>query len=157
MSSSVVWPLCFIKSTINAAVYQDVLEHFMLLLYGDADFIFQQDSAPAQTAKSTNTWFNDHRITLLDWPANATDLNHHIICMGCQEEDERHKTQQYGRSEGRYRRNRGFHNTSAGQKAAMPLRINAVIHAKGAHHKNILFRRPTFKKIIFVCWSYVIF
>ena len=117
---------------------------------------FQQDSAPAQTAKSTNTWFNDHRITLLDWPANAPDLNHHIICMGCQEEDERHKTQQYGRSEGRYRRNRGFHNTSAGQKAAMPLRINAVIHAKGAHHKNILFRRPTFKKIIFVCWSYVI-
>ena len=40
-------------------------------LYGDADFIFQQDLAPAHTAKSPNTWFNDHGITVLDWPANS--------------------------------------------------------------------------------------
>ena len=37
-------PLCFIKSKVNAAVYQEILEHFMLpsadKLYGDADFIF---------------------------------------------------------------------------------------------------------------------
>ncbi len=34
----------FLKSTVNAAIYQDILDHFMLLsadkLYGDADFIF---------------------------------------------------------------------------------------------------------------------
>ncbi len=44
-------------------------------LYGDADFIFQQDLAPAHTAKGTKSWFSDHGVTLLDWPANSPDLN----------------------------------------------------------------------------------
>ncbi len=44
-------------------------------LYGDADLIFQQDLAPAQTAKGTKSWFNDHGVTVLDWPANSPDLN----------------------------------------------------------------------------------
>ncbi len=55
MSSAGVGPLCFLKSTVNASIYQEILEHFMLpsadKLYGDADFIFQQDLAPAHTAK----------------------------------------------------------------------------------------------------------
>ncbi len=59
MSSAGVGPLCFLKSTVNAAIYQEILEHFMLhsadKLYGDADFIFQQDLAPAHTAKGTKT------------------------------------------------------------------------------------------------------
>ncbi len=49
MSSTGVGPLCFLRSKVNTAVYQEVLEHFMLpaadQLYGDADFIFQQDLA----------------------------------------------------------------------------------------------------------------
>ncbi len=57
MSSAGVGPLCFLKSTVNAAIYQAILAHFMLpsadKLYGDADFIFQQDLAPAHTAKGT--------------------------------------------------------------------------------------------------------
>ncbi len=44
-------------------------------LYGDADFIFQQDLAPAHTAKGTKSWFNDHGVTVLNWPANSPDLN----------------------------------------------------------------------------------
>ncbi len=79
MSSAGVGPLCFLKSTVNVAIYQDILEHFMLpsadKLYGDADFIFQQDLAPAHTAKGTKSWFNDHGVTVLDWPANSPDLN----------------------------------------------------------------------------------
>ncbi len=74
-----VGPLCFLKSTVNAAIYQEILEHFLLpsadKLYGDADFIFQQDLAPAHTAKCTKSWFNDHGVTVLDWPANSPDLN----------------------------------------------------------------------------------
>ncbi len=70
---------CFLKSTVNAAIYQEILEHFMLpsadKLYGDADFIFQQDLAPAHTAKGTKSWFNNHGVTVLDWPANSPDLN----------------------------------------------------------------------------------
>ncbi len=79
MSSAGVGPLCFLKSTVNAAIYQEILEHFMLpsadKLYGNADFIFQQDLAPAHTAKGTKSWFNDHGVTVLDWPANSPDLN----------------------------------------------------------------------------------
>ncbi len=79
MSSAGVGPLCFLKSTVNAAIYQEILEHFMLpsadKLYGDADFIFQQDLAPAHTAKGTKSWFNYHGVTVLDWPANSPDLN----------------------------------------------------------------------------------
>ncbi len=79
MSSAGVGPLCFLKSTVNAAIYQEILEHFMLpsadKLYGDADFIFQQDLATAHTAKGTKSWFNDHGVGVLDWPANSPDLN----------------------------------------------------------------------------------
>ncbi len=79
MSSAGVGPLCFLKSTVNAAIYQEILEHIMLpsadKLYGDADFIFQQDLAPAHTAKGTKSWFNDHGVGVLDWPANSPDLN----------------------------------------------------------------------------------
>ncbi len=79
MSSAGVSPLCFLKSTVNLAIYQEMLEHFMLpfadQLYGDADFIYQQNLAPAHTAKGTKSWFNDHGVTVLDWPANSLDLN----------------------------------------------------------------------------------
>ncbi len=40
-----------------------------------ADFIFQQDTAAAHTAKGTKSWFNDYGVTVLDWPANSPDLN----------------------------------------------------------------------------------
>ncbi len=79
MSSAGVGPLCFLRSKVNTAVYQEVLEHFMLpaadQLYGDADFIFQQDLASAHSAKTTSTWFKDHGIPVLNWPANSPDLN----------------------------------------------------------------------------------
>ncbi len=79
MSSAGFGPLCFLNSTVNAAIYHDVLEHFMLpsadKLYGDADLIFQQELAPAHTAKGNKNWFNDHGVTVLDWPANSPDLN----------------------------------------------------------------------------------
>ena len=44
-------------------------------LYGDADFIFQQDLAPAHTARSTKILVSYHGIAVLDWPANSPDLN----------------------------------------------------------------------------------
>ncbi len=79
MSSAGVGPLCFLKSKVNAAIYQEIIEHFMLpsadKLYGDADFLLQQDLAPAHTAKGTKSWFNDHGVTVLNWPANSPDLN----------------------------------------------------------------------------------
>ncbi len=79
MSSAGVGPFCFLKTNITAPEYQDILEHFMLpsadQLFEDADFIFQQDLAPAHTAKNTKSWLNDHGVGVLDWPANSPDLN----------------------------------------------------------------------------------
>ncbi len=93
-----VGPLCFLKSTVNAAIYQEILEHFMLpsadQLFKDADFIFQQDLAPAHTAKGTKTWFNDHGVTVLDWPANSPDLNPIENLWGIVKRKMRHQTQQ---------------------------------------------------------------
>ncbi len=87
VSSDGVGPLCFLRSTVNSAIYQEILEHFMLpsadKLYGDADFIFQQDLAPAHTAKAGSM-----NSTVLDWPANSPDLN------SIDNLDERHQTQQ---------------------------------------------------------------
>ncbi len=79
MSSAGVGPLCFLKTNVTAPVYQEILEHFMLpsadQLFKDADFFFQQDLAPAHTAKSTKCWLNDHGVGVLDWPANSPDLD----------------------------------------------------------------------------------
>ncbi len=60
MSSAGVGPLCFLRSKVNTAVYQEVLE---------------QDLAPAHSAKATSTWFKDHGIPVLNWPSNSPDLN----------------------------------------------------------------------------------
>ena len=50
MSSAGVGPMYFIKPKVSAAIYQEILEHFMFpsanKLYGDANFIFQQDLVP---------------------------------------------------------------------------------------------------------------
>ncbi len=147
MSSAGVGPLCFLKSTVNTAIYQEILEHFMLLsadkLYGDADFIFQQDLAPAHTAKGTKSWFNDRGITVLDWPANSPDLNP--------------KENIWGIVKRKMRDTR--HNNADDRKAAikatwasippqqchrlitsMPHGIDAVIHAKGGPTKYWVHR-----------------
>ncbi len=57
MSSACVGPLCFLETNVTAPVYQEIMEHLILhsadQLFKDADFNFQQDLAPAHTAKST--------------------------------------------------------------------------------------------------------
>lgn len=46
---------------ITATVYHNVLENYMISsaedLYGDADFIYQQDLAPVPATRSTKAWF----------------------------------------------------------------------------------------------------
>ena len=118
MSSVGVGPLCFLKTKVTAPVYQEILEHFMLpsadQLFEDADFIFQQDLAPAHTAKSTKSWLNDHGVGVLDWPANSPDLNPRENLWGIVKRKMRNKIpKKYRRAEGHCQRNLGFHTTSA--------------------------------------------
>ncbi len=152
MSSAGVGPLCFLKSTAN--IYQEILEHFMLpsadKLYGDADFIFQQDLAPAHTDKGTKSWFNDHGVTVLDWPANSPDLNPIENLWGIVKRKMRDT------------RPNNADDLKAAIKAtwasitpeqchllivSMPRRIDAVIHAKGGPTKYWVYRNQhTFQK-----------
>ncbi len=148
MSSAGDSPLCFLKSRVNASIDQDILEHFMLpsadKLYGDADVLFQKDLAPVHTANGTKSWLNDHGVTVLDWPANSPDLNY------CQEEDERHQTQQYRWPEDRYQSNPWASITPEQCHrliASIPQHIDAVIHAKGGPTKYWVHRNEhTFQK-----------
>ncbi len=109
MSSAGVGPLCFLKSTVNAAIYQEILENFMLpsadKLYGDADFIFpaglgtcphcQRYQKLVQWPCCYCAWLGSK----LPWPEP------HRESMGyCQEEDERHETQQCRWAEGHCQR-----------------------------------------------------
>ncbi len=116
MSSAGVGPLCFLKSTVNPAIYQEILAL-------NASFCWQalwrcwfhfQETWHLPTAKVTKSWLNDHGVycawlaSKLAWPEP------HRESMGyCQEEDERHQTQQCRWAEGHCQRNLGFHTTSA--------------------------------------------
>ncbi len=118
MSSAGVGPLCFLKTNVTAPVYQEILEHFMLpsadQLFKDADFIFQQDLAPAHTAKSTKSWLNEHGVGVRDWPANSPDLTRKDYLWGIVKRKMRNKRPKKCRwAEGHCQRNLGFHTTSA--------------------------------------------
>ncbi len=128
MSSAGVGPLCFLKSTVNAAIYQDILEHFMLpsadKLYGD-DFIFQQDLAPATLPKVPK----DGSMTmvllyLIDQQTHQTWTPENL--------DERHQTQQCRWPEGRYQSHLCFITPEQCHRliVSMPRRIDAVIHTQ---------------------------
>ena len=136
-------------------------------LYGDADFIFQQDLAPAHSAKATSTWFKDHGIPVLNWPANSPDLNPIENLWGIV------------KRKMRYARPNNAEELKATIRAtwapitpeqchrlinSMPRHIAAVIQAKGAptkyrvlymliHFMFILFSWPRFLKILSLYWS----
>ena len=123
-------------------------------VYGDADFIFQHDLAPAHTAKSTNTWFNDHGITVLDWLANSPDLSP-IENLRSIVKRKLRDTRPNKADELKATIKTTWASITPQQChkliASMPPCIDAVIHAKGAPTKywvhiymNILFIRLTF-------------
>ncbi len=117
MSSAGVGPLFFLKTNVTAPIYQYILEHFMLpsadQLFKDADLIFQQDLAPAHTAKSTKSWLNDHGVGVLDWPAISPDLNPIENLWGIVKRKKKNKRPKKCRwAESHCQRNLGFHATS---------------------------------------------
>ncbi len=78
MSSAGVGPLCFLKSTVNAAIYQEIFRAL------HASFCWQalwrcwfHFPAVLVTCPHCQRYQKlvDHGVTVLDWPANSPDLN----------------------------------------------------------------------------------
>ncbi len=154
MSSAGDGPLCFLKSRVNAAIYQEILEHFML---PSADKLYRcWFYFPAGLGTCLHCQIYQ---TLVQWPwcycawlaSKLTWPELHRESTGyCQEEDERHQTQQCRCPEGRYQSNLGFITPEQCHRliASMPRRIDAVIHAKGGptnywvHRNEYTFQKP---------------
>jgi transposase len=70
--------LAFIEGTQDSVKYCETLESYLLpfanLHYGD-DYIFQQDNASIHSSQYTKEVLNEHKITVMDWPAKSPDLN----------------------------------------------------------------------------------
>ncbi len=107
-------------------------------IYGDADFIFQQDLAPAHTAKGTKSWFNDHSVTVLDWPENSPDLIPEENLWGIVKRKMR-DTRPNNADDLKAAIKATWASITLEQChrliASMPRRIDAVIHAKGGPTK----------------------
>ncbi len=74
MSSAGVGPLCFLKSTVKAAIYQDILEHFML---SSADKLYGEASLYGDASFSSRTW---HLPTLPKVP-KADSMTMVLLCL----------------------------------------------------------------------------
>ncbi len=118
MSSAGVGPLCFLKSTVTAAIYQEMLETLHVSFCWQAlwrcwfHFPAGLGTCPhCQRYQKLVQWpwcYCAWLASKLAWSEPRRES------MGyCQEEDERHQTQQCRWPEGRYQSRLGFHFTWA--------------------------------------------
>lgn len=59
-------------------VLQNSVEPLKRTMFANRHWVFQQDSAPAHKAKSTQNWLDAHEIDFIrheDWPSSSPDLN----------------------------------------------------------------------------------
>jgi transposase len=139
-----VGELAEIEGRMDADQYVAILEDHLLPIMEESgvseEVIFQQDNDPKHTSKKAKKWFEDHAITLLDWPAQSPDLNpiehlwHHI-----KKELTKYPTQQKGVWEVWERVaevwNKIEPEVCQNLIESMPRRIQAVIKAKGGNTK----------------------
>lgn len=71
--------ICFLKRLVNAAVNPDIhiisVSHTLRTSLGTMNLSFNMTLLHPRTAKSIKEWFREKRLTVLDWPANSSDVN----------------------------------------------------------------------------------
>ena len=74
-----VGTLAYVKGTLNAQGYQDILEKHLWPIvakyFPSEDFIFQDDNAPVHRARCTVEYKLRNKIKSLSWPAQSPDIN----------------------------------------------------------------------------------
>lgn len=79
MSGKGMGEMTVITSSINAQVYVEILDTFLIpsieRMFGDGSILFQDDNASCHRAKSVKTFLQERHIMSMAWPANSPDLN----------------------------------------------------------------------------------
>ena len=70
-----IGPLVRLTSTVNSVSYQNVLEDHLIPYIAGRVLIFQQDNAPAHTARSTSRFLEDRSVVVMKSPPKSPDLN----------------------------------------------------------------------------------
>ena len=66
------------EGNVNQNTYKTLVEENLIPFIqrnADKSFIFQQDGAPANKAKSFLKFLDENNVELLDWAAESPDLN----------------------------------------------------------------------------------
>ena len=134
-----------INGTMTSQSYMDILEDDPLKTldwYGKevSDIVFQQDNNPKNTSRLAKTWFEEHNMKVLEWPAQSPDLSpiEHLWCypkkkLGGHENPPRVIEEHWERVQTEWD---GIE-PSMYQKLieSMPSMVEAVYEAKGGHSK----------------------
>uniref|UniRef100_A0A3B1J147 Tc1-like transposase DDE domain-containing protein n=1 Tax=Astyanax mexicanus TaxID=7994 RepID=A0A3B1J147_ASTMX len=79
MSGKGTGEMTVVNSSINAQVYIDILDSFLIpsieQMFGDNEIIFQDDNASCHRAKTVKAFLGERHIQSMSWPANSPDLN----------------------------------------------------------------------------------
>uniref|UniRef100_A0A3B5QWB7 Tc1-like transposase DDE domain-containing protein n=1 Tax=Xiphophorus maculatus TaxID=8083 RepID=A0A3B5QWB7_XIPMA len=79
MSGKGTGEMTVVNSSINAQVYIDILDSFLIpsieQMFGDDEVIFQDDNASCHRAKTVKAFLEERHIQSMSWPANSPDLN----------------------------------------------------------------------------------
>ena len=135
---SEIGPLVRLTSTVNSTSYQNVLEDHLIPYIAGRALIFQQDNAPAHTARSTTRFLEERSVVVMKWPPKSPDLNPienlwDTVEAKVRQDTATSRNELWGKILVAW--NSIDNNIIETLIYSMPRRIEAVIKAKGGHTK----------------------
>ena len=78
ISTAGTWPLVRLHGKINTIVYKEILKKYLVPNLRTAinqPAVFMQDDALCHIAKSVKTFLSEEDVTVMEWPAQTSDMN----------------------------------------------------------------------------------